>query len=60
MGTPKTIDMTPTWASILPILLAAIQDGNSTGRGAAIEELYRMAQAADQWNIHVASLKEQA
>lgn len=44
------IDMTPTWESVLPILIAALRCGNSTGRKAAEAELKRMAQAADKFN----------
>lgn len=45
-----TIDVTPTWAGLLPVLLAIIQDGTSEGQRNAREELRRMAQAADRWN----------
>ena len=48
-----TIDITPTWAGVLPILIAAIERGNATGRGAAVAELKRMAEAADRLN-HIA------
>lgn len=46
----KTIDLTPTWSAVLPILLAAIESGNEEGRRIAKLELSRMAQAADQFN----------
>lgn len=42
-----TIDITPTWAGILPVLLAAIENGTPEGRRFAISELRRMAQIAD-------------
>jgi hypothetical protein len=48
----RTIDITPTWRGILPLLLAGYTEGNESGRAAAIEELYRMADAADFWNAH--------
>ena len=44
---PLTIDLTPTWAGVLPILIAGIENGNAEGRKIAIEELKRMAGAAD-------------
>ena len=46
----RTIDATPTWAAILPLLRAAIENGTPEGRRIAWEELARMAQAADNWN----------
>ncbi len=48
----KTIDITPTWESILPALLAVIENGNFEGRKIALEEITRMAQLAD---LYVAS-----
>lgn len=45
-----TIDLTPTWAGLLPALLAAVSDGTAEGRQIAMEELKRMAGAADRWN----------
>ena len=47
-----TIDLTPTWAAILPALLAVIKDGTPEGQRMAAEELHRMAEAADRWNTH--------
>ncbi|CAH0444300.1 hypothetical protein LMG10661_00779 [Ralstonia syzygii subsp. syzygii] len=49
---PKTITIKPTWASLLGVYLAVLEDGNAEGRRIAREELLRMAQAADQWNNH--------
>jgi hypothetical protein len=40
------IDCTPTWAGILPMLLAGLE-GSPTGRRMALEELTRMARLAD-------------
>jgi len=42
-----TIDLTPSWVGILPLLLAALQDGSDTAKTAAQAELRRMAQLAD-------------
>ena len=47
--TMRTIDITPTWTNVLPILIAGIEAGNEQGRAAAIKELSRMAQAADAY-----------
>ena len=43
----QTIDATPTWAAILPALLAVLENGTAEGRAMAREELARMARAAD-------------
>ncbi len=51
-STTKTITLKPTWASLLGIYLAVLEDGNAEGRSIAKEELARMAQAADRWNNH--------
>lgn len=45
----QTIDMTPTWAAILPALLAALIDGTAVGQGMARKELARMAEIADSY-----------
>lgn len=45
----RTIDMTPTWAAILPALLAAVTDGTPTGQAIARKELARMASIADSY-----------
>ena len=45
-----TIDITPTWAGILPALIFVIRDGTPEGQRAAMTELQRMAQAADRLN----------
>lgn len=44
----KTVDLTPTWREILPALLALLEMGET--RQVALDELSRMAQAADSWN----------
>lgn len=43
------IDMTPTWAEILPTLLALVTDGDSKGQAFAREELARACQMADKF-----------
>lgn len=43
----KTIDVTPTWASIMPLLITALQDGTPSGQDAATRELMRLAKMMD-------------
>lgn len=52
----ETIDFTPTWQAVLPIMIAAIENGTFEGRKLAIAELNRMASLADRY---VAEHKEQ-
>lgn len=42
-----TIDLTPTWAGIMPAMLAALTDGTPKGRDIAKAELTRLALIAD-------------
>jgi len=44
----QTIDMTPTWEGILPVLITLIENGNATGRATAVDELRKMAKLADE------------
>jgi len=44
----KTIDLTPTWRGVLPALLALVE--NPITRQDGIDELLRMANAADKYN----------
>jgi hypothetical protein len=46
--TSKTIDLTPTWRGVLPALLALVE--NPITRQDGIDELLRMANAADKYN----------
>jgi hypothetical protein len=43
----NTIDLTPTWAEILPALLLLLSNGTLEGRETAERELERMAALAD-------------
>lgn len=43
----KTIDVTPTWSVVLPMLLTVLESGTEQGKRDAREELKRMARAAD-------------
>lgn len=51
----KTIDMTPTWESLLPVMLAVIENGSFEAKQDIRSELNRMAKAAD---LAVAAEKE--
>lgn len=46
----RTVDVTPTWTGILPLLLIAYCEGTDKGRSAALAELRNMAKAADLFN----------
>lgn len=46
-NTTKTIDCTPTWSGILPVILALIQNPNTKKDG--MIELKRMAELADAY-----------
>jgi hypothetical protein len=45
----KTIDITPTWGSILPVLLDIIEQGGGGVREAK-EEIMRLGKAVDDAN----------
>lgn len=44
----QTIDITPMWSGILPILLTLLQSRERESRELAMEELTRMAKLADK------------
>ena len=46
-NTTRTIDCTPTWSGILPVILALIQNPNTKKDG--LHELQRMAELADAY-----------
>lgn len=56
----RVIDMTPTWAGILPTLRALIENGNPEGRRTAWAELEKMARLADERNRMAESFAELA
>lgn len=58
--TGRVIDMTPTWAGILPTLRALIENGNAEGRRTAWAELEKMARLADERNRMAESFAELA
>jgi hypothetical protein len=48
----QTIDLTPTWAGLLPALVAlTVNSSTDEGRETAQRELQRMAQVADRANL---------
>ena len=50
----QTIDMTPKWSALVPMLSLVLQQTDSEKtRREITEELVKMAQAADSWNTHV-------
>ena len=52
MKTNDTIDCTPTWSGVLPILTTMLSEGDTQARIAALLELERMARLADKWVAH--------
>lgn len=46
-----TVDIRPTWRGLMPFLIACVQGGvNAEARTIATEELYRLAEFADEVN----------
>lgn len=43
----ETIDLTPSWAGVMPVLVACLEDGTDEGKKIAREELARLAKAMD-------------
>jgi len=59
--TTKTIDLTPTWEGLVPVLLHIAQHATSmTARKDIETELTNMAKAADRWNAHCKASKASA
>lgn len=54
-----TVDLTPTWGEILPILLEFAERGNAEQRETARTELTKMATAADAYNAMQKELNKQ-
>lgn len=51
---PKTIDITPSWEGILPLLVHVAEHGTTAeGRNAAMDELMRLARTVDQMNAEI-------
>ena len=52
----QTIDLTPTWEGLVPVLAHILQNSESPSvRKNITEELLKMARAADLWNEHCKS-----
>lgn len=49
-----SIDMTPTWQGVMPMLLAALEDGTPKGKTEARAEITRLAGLADRANVTLA------
>lgn len=58
MSEENTIDLKPTWASVMPILIAALQDGTTEGQVIARDELCRMAQVLDNIGVSLERVKQ--
>lgn len=52
----RTVDATPAWAGILPLLRAAVENGTPKGRAMAWAEIERMAALADERNAMAPAL----
>jgi hypothetical protein len=50
--TPATIDLTPTWGALLPLMFAVLESPTSSADAKASirEEFRRLAQAVDDMN----------
>ena len=53
----ETIDITPTWTGVLPLIATGIEHGGNA-HSTAMQELYRMASIADRWNAETPKLFE--
>ncbi len=52
-NTPETLDMTPTWESLVPVLAHIVRHAKTNGAVDDImKELKNMAKAADRWNAY--------
>lgn len=52
MATPRlrTMDLTPTWAGLMPALFAILENGTELGKTQAREELMDLARKVDAMN----------
>ena len=57
----KTIDMTPTWEGVLPVLIMTLQRSkvDSDSLETAQTELNKMAKLADKWVQHVKEMERE-
>lgn len=56
--TAATIDLTPTWAGLMPALILALTHGTGEGRRMAAEELERLARSVDSANARARARAE--
>lgn len=54
----RLVDLTPTWAAIMPAIAAVLENGTEEGRAMAREELQRAAQALDAANADARAAEE--
>jgi len=45
----QKIDITPTWAQVIPIFIDALENGNEKQKETARAEIKRVAQVADEY-----------
>tara|TARA_B100000963_G_scaffold139302_1_gene121333 strand:+ start:109 stop:288 length:180 start_codon:yes stop_codon:yes gene_type:complete len=57
----KTIDMTPTWEAVTPILVMTLQRTKNDPEATDIaqKELTKMAKLADKWVEHVKEMERE-
>jgi hypothetical protein len=54
----ETIDLTPTWESLVPVLVHILQHSETeTAKRLITAEIMSMAKAADMWNAHCKSVQ---
>ena len=55
----ETIDLTPTWTALVPVMIAILTEvKNPKTIKELTAELLKMAEGADRWIAHVKELKE--
>lgn len=52
MNAPVTIDLKPSWSSLMPLLIELLASQNHSARGNARAELMRLAAAVDRMNAN--------
>ena len=53
----EVIDITPTWKSLIPAIVTMITDGSAETKTIGMEQLMRMATAADAYNLTVRAMR---
>jgi hypothetical protein len=54
----RTLDLTPTWKQVLPILLEGLKSERQEARDASLHELNRMAEICDAYKELTEGLKK--